>query len=86
MIFFGLIGYLLRKYRYEAAPLIWLCSWSHAGRCLEAIFDHFRRKPEDFFTRPISGQILVVTILLLLSPLLPKIQKKRQVLPLDKEN
>jgi TctA family transporter len=42
--------------------------------------------PKIFLTRPISGTILVVTILLLLSPLLPKIRKKRQVLPLDKEN
>jgi hypothetical protein len=31
------------------------CSWSHAGRCLEAIFDHFRRKPEDFLPPPDFG-------------------------------
>jgi len=87
MIFFGLMGYLLRKYRYEAAPLILAFV---LGPMLE---DAMRQSliisegsPKIFFTRPISGTILVVTILLLLSPLLPKIQKKRQVLPLDKEN
>jgi putative tricarboxylic transport membrane protein len=84
MIFFGFMGYLLRKYRYEAAPLILAFV---LGPMLE---DALRQSliisegsPKIFFTRPISGSILGCTLLLLLSPLLPKIQKKRQVLPLD---
>jgi len=87
MIFFGLMGYLLRKYRYEAAPLILAFV---LGPMLE---DALRQSliisegsPMIFFTRPISGTILVFTILLLLSPMLPKIRERRQVLPLDKKN
>lgn len=86
MIFFGLMGYFLRKYRYEAAPLILAFV---LGPMLE---DALRQSliisegsPKIFFIRPISGTILAITILLLLSPLLPKIRKKREVLPLDKE-
>ena len=86
MIFFGFMGYLLRKYRYEAAPLILAFV---LGPMLE---DALRQSliisegsPKIFFTRPISGTILGCTFLLLLSSLLPKIQKRRQVLPLDKE-
>jgi putative tricarboxylic transport membrane protein len=86
MIFFGLTGYLLRKYRYEAAPLILAFV---LGPMLE---DALRQSliisegsPMIFFTRPISGTILGFTILLLLSPMLPKIRKKREVLPLEKE-
>lgn len=86
MIFFGLVGYLLRKYRYEAAPLILAFV---LGPMLE---DALRQSliisegsPIIFFTRPISGTILGVTILLLLSSLFPKIRKKREVLPLKKE-
>lgn len=86
MIFFGLMGYLLRKYRYEAAPLILAFV---LGPMLE---DALRQSliisegsPKIFFTRPISGTILILTILLLLSPLLPRIRKKRGVLPLEKE-
>jgi len=82
MIFFGLMGYLLRKYRYEAAPLILAFV---LGPMLE---DALRQSliisegsPKIFFTRPISGTILAVTLLLLLSPLLPKIQKKKAGAP-----
>jgi putative tricarboxylic transport membrane protein len=80
------MGYLLRKYRYEAAPLILAFV---LGPMLE---DALRQSliisegsPKIFFARPISGTILGCTLLLLLSSLLPKIQKRRQVLPLDKE-
>jgi len=86
MVFFGFMGYLLRKYRYEAAPLILAFV---LGPMLE---DALRQSliisegsPKIFFTRPISGTILGCTFLLLLSSLLPKIQKRRQVLPLEKE-
>lgn len=84
MIFFGFAGYVLRKYRYEAAPLILAFV---LGPMLE---DALRQSliisegsPSIFFTRPISGSVLGCTLLLLLSPLLPKIQKKRRILPLD---
>jgi putative tricarboxylic transport membrane protein len=86
MIFFGLMGYLLRKYRYEAAPLILAFV---LGPMLEDALRQSLIISEGslkiFFARPISGTILVFTILLLFSPLLPKIRKKRRVLPLEKD-
>jgi putative tricarboxylic transport membrane protein len=86
MIFFGLMGYLLRKYRYEAAPLILAFV---LGPMLEDALRQSLIISEGslkiFFARPISGTILVFTILLLFSPLLPKIRKKREVLPLEKD-
>ena len=86
MIFFGLMGYLLRKYRYEAAPLILAFV---LGPMLEDALRQSLIISEGslkiFFARPISGTILVFTILLLFSPLLPRIRKKREVLPLEKD-
>jgi len=41
--------------------------------------------PAIFFSRPISGVTLAIAAILLLSPLLPKIRKKRERLPLDEE-
>ena len=86
MIFFGLMGYLLRKYRYEAAPLILAFV---LGPMLEDALRQSLIISEGslkiFFGRPISGTILVFTILLLFSPLLPRIRKKREVLPLEKD-
>ncbi len=86
MIFFGLMGYLLRKYRYEAAPLILAFV---LGPMLEDALRQSLIISEGslkiFFARPISGTILVFTLLLLFSPLLPRIRKKREVLPLEKD-
>lgn len=83
MIFFGIVGYLLRKFRYEPAPFVLAFV---LGPILE---DSLRQSliisygsPTIFFTRPISSVLLVFTILLLLTPLSSKIRKKRETLPL----
>jgi putative tricarboxylic transport membrane protein len=86
MIVFGFVGYLLKKYRYEAAPLI-------LAFVLGPMFEDALRQsliisegsPVIFLTRPISGVTMVLTILLLLSPLIPKIRKKREAIPLEEE-
>jgi putative tricarboxylic transport membrane protein len=86
MILFGIAGYLLRKFRYEAAPLILACV---LGPLLE---DALRQSliisegdPMIFFSRPISGTLFVAVILLFFSTLFPKIGRKRKILPLEKE-
>ena len=86
MILFGIAGYLLRKFRYEAAPLILAFV---LGPLLE---DALRQSliisegdPMIFFSRPISAMLFVAVILLFLSTLFPIIGRKRKILPLEKE-
>jgi len=73
MIFFGLIGYLIRKTEYEAAPLV-------MAMVLGPIFEKSLRQAlmvssgsfVPFFTRPISGFLLGMGILLLITGALPR--------------
>jgi putative tricarboxylic transport membrane protein len=68
MIIFGVIGYILRKYEYEEAPLVLAFI---LGPMLET---NFRQSMiissghlSIFFTRPLSGAAMVLSILLLIS-------------------
>ena len=81
MIVFGVIGYLFKKFEYEAAPLI-------LALVLGPMFDvAFRRSLmlssgdfTVFFTRPISLGLLGSALLVLLFPLLPWFKKKRNLI------
>ncbi|MCJ7494791.1 MAG: tripartite tricarboxylate transporter permease, partial [Deltaproteobacteria bacterium] len=82
MIFFGLIGYLFKKFKYEAAPLVLALV---LGPLLEAAL---RRSlllsagdPLIFITRPISAILMLISFFLLVFPLLPRLGKKRAGLP-----
>jgi putative tricarboxylic transport membrane protein len=67
---FGLVGYLMKRYEFEAAPLI-------LGLVLGPMFENSLRRsllmsggsPWIFFQRPISAVFLVVALALLFSPL-----------------
>jgi putative tricarboxylic transport membrane protein len=69
-IAFGLLGYLMRKFGYEAAPLV-------MALVLGAMFEVALNQsmimsdgsPAIFFQRPISAVLIVVAIAVLLSPL-----------------
>ncbi len=81
MVIFGIIGYLFKKFEYEAAPLVLALV---LGPMLEAAL---RRSlllsagnPLIFFTRPISAALMIVSFLLLVSPLVPRLKKQRAVL------
>ena len=71
MIVFGVLGYLLKKFRYQAAPLI-------MGFVLGDLLEKSLRQsllmssgdPSIFVTRPISLSCLVIAVLLVLSPIL----------------
>jgi putative tricarboxylic transport membrane protein len=86
MTLFGFVGYIMRKYRYEAAPLV-------LAYVLGPMFEDALRQSLTisggdlliFVSRPISGVTLAITAMLLLSPLIPKIRKKREALPLGEE-
>jgi len=81
MIVFGVIGFLFKKFEYEAAPLI-------LALVLGPMFDvAFRRSLmlssgdfTVFFTRPISLALLGSALLVLMFPLLPWFKKKREVI------
>ena len=84
MIGTGVLGYLMRKFGYEAAPLV-------LAFVLGPMLENNLRKSlilseggfDIFVVRPISLACLVVAILLLLAPLLPALRKRREKVALD---
>jgi putative tricarboxylic transport membrane protein len=76
MVTFGLIGYLMKKLNYEAAPLVLALV---LGPMMEKAFQRSLIMSEGgfgiFFTRPISASFLIVALLVLFSPLF--LRKKR---------
>jgi putative tricarboxylic transport membrane protein len=81
MVVFGVIGYFFRKYEYEAAPLLLALV---LGPMLE---NALRRSlllsagdPTIFVTRPISAVLMLISVVLLISPLIPGLKKKRTVI------
>jgi putative tricarboxylic transport membrane protein len=82
MVGFGLLGYLFKKFEYEAAPLILALV---LGPMLEAAL---RRSlllsagsPLIFVTRPISGVLMLIAFFLLAYPLVPWLRRKRAIIP-----
>ncbi len=69
MLIFGVVGYLLRKFDYEAAPLVMAMV---LGKMFENAFRQSLILSDGsfgiFFTRPISAVLLSMAILLLISP------------------
>jgi putative tricarboxylic transport membrane protein len=76
MAIFGLVGYLMKKLNYEAAPLVLALV---LGPMMEKAFQRSLMISEGdfgmFFTRPISASFLIVALVILLSPLF--LRKKR---------
>jgi putative tricarboxylic transport membrane protein len=71
MCIFGVVGFLMNKFRFEPAPLVLALV---LGPMLE---DNLRRSLlisggsfAPFFTRPISAAFLIVSLAILISPLL----------------
>ena len=75
---FGLIGYLFKKFKYEAAPLI-------LALVLGPMMENSLRQslilsagdPMIFVNRPISGVILTIAFLILALPMVPRLRNKR---------
>ena len=76
MVVFGALGYLMRKFGYEAAPLILACV---LGPMAENAFRQSlllsRGDMMIFATRPISAIALGIAFLLLISTVLPAVKK-----------
>jgi putative tricarboxylic transport membrane protein len=83
MIGFGLIGYLFRKFKYEAAPLV-------LALVLGPMMENSLRQsllmsggsPFIFLQRPIAGVLMIIALFLLFSPLIPWFRRK----PLPQED
>ena len=77
MILFGVIGYIMRKFKYEGAPLI-------LALVLSPLMENALRQSlilshgsfSIFFSRPISLVLFVAAILSLFSQMMPGIRKK----------
>ena len=79
MAIFGLVGYLMKKFGYEAAPLVLALV---LGPMMETALRRSLVISDGgfaiFFTRPISGGFLVAALLILLSPLFFKKKMLRE--------
>lgn len=77
MILFGIVGYLMKKFEYEGAPLI-------LAFVLSPLFENALRQSlimshgsfSIFLTRPISLGFFLVALFILVSPLLSGLKKK----------
>jgi putative tricarboxylic transport membrane protein len=85
MVLFGIVGYLMRKYRYEAAPFVF-------ALILSPIMENALRQSllmsegsfSIFFTRPIACTLIIIGITLFLIPMLPLF--KRKIIPEDQRD
>jgi putative tricarboxylic transport membrane protein len=76
---FGLIGYWLIKHDFEPAPML-------LGFVLGPLMEENLRRAmliqrgdwTVFFSRPISGTLLVLALILLIISVLPMIRKRRE--------
>ena len=84
MIAFGVVGYLMKKFEYEGAPLI-------LAFVLGPLMENNLRKALIlsqgdfwfFFTRPISAACLALAAFLLVSPLFPVLGRKRKQIAIE---
>jgi putative tricarboxylic transport membrane protein len=78
MIIFGIVGYLMRKFKYEPAPFVFALV---LGRLMEESLRQSlflsRGSFGIFFTRPISCILMVIGMILFSVPALPWFKRKR---------
>ena len=87
MIFFGVLGYLMKKTDYEGAPLI-------LAVVLGNLFEDALRQSlllSDgsfviFFNRPIAATFLWIAIALLVFPLIPWFRKRRPAVGVETQD
>ena len=73
MVFFGFVGYLMRKFDYDPAPvMLAYVLGPMLERALRQSLILSNGSPAIFFNRPISAVILAVAVLSLMVPLLKK--------------
>ena len=87
MLIFGAVGYGMRKTGFEPAPLIFAMV---IGPILETALRQSllqsRGNFSIFFTRPISAVLFLIAVLLLLSPLIPRVRRKLKTIAKEEPN
>ena len=86
MLIFGILGYLMRKYRYEGAPMV-------LAFVLGPMFENSLRQSlllsdgsfSIFFTRPIAAGGMILTVIILVSSIIPNLRKRRKAIPMEEE-
>lgn len=77
VIFFGVVGYLMNKFGFEPGPLVLAFV---LGRILETSFRQslriFEGDVTGFITRPISGTILALMLLVILLPVVGFVRRR----------
>jgi putative tricarboxylic transport membrane protein len=86
MLTFGVLGYLMRKYKFEGAPMVLAFV---LGPMLETSLRQSLLLSDGsfliFFTRPIAAGGMIVTLFMLISCLIPPLMKKRKLIPVEEE-
>lgn len=86
MIIFGIIGYLMKKYKYDIPPMVLaLVLGPMMELSLRRSLLLSEGSPLIFFQRPISGIFILITIFLLLSPIIPVLKRKKEKIPIDSD-
>ncbi|HSR12394.1 MAG TPA: tripartite tricarboxylate transporter permease [Thermodesulfobacteriota bacterium] len=81
MIGFGVFGYLARKFQFELAPLVLaIVIGPMMENNLRLSLVISQGNPMIFLSHPISAVFILVTLVLLISPFIPFIGKRRQKL------
>ncbi len=81
MLFFGGVGYLMKKFDYEAAPLVLaMVLGPMMENALRQSLIMANGSAGIFFTRPISLGVVLLVLALLILPMLPWVKKKREVI------
>jgi putative tricarboxylic transport membrane protein len=80
MIIFGIVGYFMKKFGYPAAPLVLALILGpmmerHIGQSVMMSNGSFM----IFISRPISATLLIITVLLLISPVLLSLIRKKRI-------
>ena len=79
MVVFGIVGYLLKKYRYDAAPLaIAFVLGPMLERSLRQSLSMSDGSFEIFLKSPLAGSCLLIATILLVLPLFPLMKRKRR--------
>jgi len=77
MLFFGIVGYILRKKNYEPAPLV--LAFILSPLLEQSLYQAMllsNGDPTTFITRPISCGALIIAVLIILSGFIPWFKKK----------
>ncbi len=77
-IFFGVLGYLMRRFAFEPAPLVlaFVLGPMMELNLSKALIMFGNGNPLYFFTRPISGVLLALALGVLCFPLFRRLQKR----------